>query len=195
MKTHGNTLDLSGRAFGRLRVVGRDWARATRVHWLCRCECGREASVASCNLVAGKSRSCGRCKGIREHVSEYRTWADMPSRCSNPRHQAWPDYGGRGIDVCQRWRDSFQAFLADMGPRPDGMWLDRKDNDGPYSPDNCRWATPTEQANNKRSNRRISIDGRTQTLAEWVRELGLNYRTVKSRLNVGHWTPEEALRA
>lgn len=126
------------------------------------------------------------------HLSEYRTWADMLSRCRNVNHRAYRDYGGRGITVDPRWL-TFPAFFADMGKRPDGLTLDRINNDGPYTAGNCRWATRTEQSNNRRTGRRLTINGRTQTMAEWAREAGINYRTVKSRLNILGWSVEEAL--
>jgi hypothetical protein len=125
-------------------------------------------------------------------TTEYTIWRAMKSRCSNPATINYSDYGGRGIAVCDRWRDDFAAFLADMGPRPSpDHSIDRRDNSGPYSPDNCRWSTSTEQSNNRRVNRMLSHQGRTQTLAQWSRELGLSRVTLADRLDAG-WPVEKA---
>jgi hypothetical protein len=130
---------------------------------LCRCECGTEKRVGVDNLRKGRSRSCGCIR--REQVierntshgqsqtSEYWIWKAMIQRCTNPRDQRWNDYGGRGITVCKRWRDSFEAFYADMGPRPAGLTLERVNNDEGYSPENCKWATYEEQSRNQRPRR------------------------------------------
>jgi hypothetical protein len=107
-------------------------------------------------------------------------WNGMVQRCINPNNKKWADYGGRGILVCERWR-TFENFYADMGDRPDGMSLDRIDNDEGYSPGNVRWATATEQARNQRSNVMISFDGVTQTLRAWADQLGIHYSTLKGR--------------
>jgi hypothetical protein len=116
----------------------------------------------------------------------------MIARCHEPTSKNYGDYGARGIVVCDRWRESFANFYADMSSRPAGTTLDRIDNDGPYSPDNCRWADLITQANNKRTSRFLTLDGRTQTVAQWARETGLNQGTLKSRLAKG-WTTEDAL--
>lgn len=116
----------------------------------------------------------------------------MLRRCANPRRVEYARYGGRGIRVCKRWRASFAAFLEDVGQRPDGGTLERIDNDGHYEPGNVVWATRTEQANNRRSNRRITFSGETRTLIQWARLTGIGYNTIKERLNRG-WTPEKAL--
>lgn len=122
----------------------------------------------------------------------YRVWTDMKRRCVNPKHKAYPRYGARGISVCERWLNDFAAFVADMGEKPEGMTLDRIDNAGPYSPENCRWATWREQNNNRRSTRKLEWDGRTQSLRQWSRELGINHVTLRRRLEHG-WTVERAL--
>lgn len=116
----------------------------------------------------------------------------MLTRCLNPRSEKWPQYGGRGIAVCQRWQESFEAFLADMGEPPPDHSLDRIDNDGPYSPENCRWATNNQQARNKSTNRVLTYQGKSQTLAEWAEELGLPRNTIQTRLRLG-WSVERAL--
>lgn len=121
----------------------------------------------------------------------YRSWAAMKSRCLNPNDSSYANYGGRGIRVCVRWMD-FQAFLADMGEPPPGMTLDRERNDGNYEPGNCRWATKLQQQNNMRSNRLVEFEGRTHTIAEWSRKIGLPTHVIRKRLNRG-WSIQTAL--
>jgi hypothetical protein len=116
----------------------------------------------------------------------------MWTRCTNPNQPGWASYGGRGIKVCDRWKD-FQQFLADMGDRPDGCTLDRIDNDSDYCPKNCRWRTRAEQNRNKRNTLVLAYAGRTQPLAAWAEELGLNYAALYSRLYCYGWTAERAL--
>jgi hypothetical protein len=132
---------------------------------LCRCECGTERSIPVHTLKQGTSRHCGCRNGennadlhgthLMTGTPEHRTWSHMKERCSNPNSQDWPAYGGRGIVVCDRWRDSFEAFYADMGPRPLGTSIDRTDNDGNYEPGNCRWADKWQQAANKPSRKGV----------------------------------------
>lgn len=121
---------------------------------------------------------------------EYDRWSDMKSRCYNPTSTSYPRYGGRGIKVCSRWLGSFPAFLEDMGPCPDGMSLERKDSNRDYAPDNCCWATLEEQNNNRRSNRMITHDGVTLTLAQWARKLNMDRTTLFCRLR--HHSPAHA---
>ncbi|MEU5323033.1 hypothetical protein AB0G67_40715 [Streptomyces sp. NPDC021056] len=118
----------------------------------------------------------------------------MLRRTSSPSHQFYAYYGGRGITVCERWRESFEAFASDMGPSfSPGLELDRIDTDGNYEPSNCRWATRTQQARNVRSNRKITFRGHTMTVSEWAELLGLKASTVRSRLNKHGWPVERAL--
>lgn len=161
-------VDITGRRFGRLTVLQLDHkevrseGRGSRIFWCCLCDCGEEAVVSGDKLKGGHSQSCG-C--LREDVlwqtfikhghalaanrhTSYICWANMRQRCENPKHPKYPHYGGRGITVCERWRD-YQNFFADVGGRPPGMSLDRIDVNGHYEPGNVRWATAYEQANNK----------------------------------------------
>lgn len=121
----------------------------------------------------------------------YASWADMIQRCTNPRRRRYADYGARGISVCDRWR-KFEHFLADMGTRPEGFELERNNNDGNYEPGNCRWATPTEQSNNRRSSHWLTVAGQTHTISEWARLTGIRASKIFKRLKRG-WSPEKAL--
>lgn len=123
--------------------------------------------------------------------AEYRTWQDMKLRCTAKHRKDWKNYGGRGITICERWVESFDNFFADMGKRPSPKHqLDRRDNDGPYSPENCRWATKSEQMRNKRDTHMVTWNGRTQCLQAWANELGIDRDTLHIRLK--RWTVDQA---
>jgi hypothetical protein len=109
-------------------------------------------------------------------TSEYRLWTDMKRRCYQPHRLDYKNYGARGIYVCEKWRNSFEAFYRDMGDRPAGYVLDRRDNDGPYSPENCHWVTRKQQERNKRTNRLVTVNGKTMTAAEAIERFGLSHR-------------------
>lgn len=191
-------IDLVGSMFGRLTVVKRSGAVRGRPSWLCVCSCGEIRVVSGSDLRGGDTKSCGCLQiewarsgksqtthGMR-YTTEYKIWVGMKQRCLNPNDKAYPDYGGRGITVCPEWINSFEVFLSDMGNRPSkNHSLDRGDNDGPYSPSNCRWSTRGEQGNNQRTNRVLEYDGRKLTMAEWARYFGVNYRTLKWAIGRG----------
>lgn len=194
--------DLTGLRFGKLLVVKRSGSRGKGSLWECRCECGIIKQIMRCNLVKAHTVSCGchRRQRLTTHGMknrpEYRIWLAMKNRCHNPAIATNPlyrDYGGRGIKVCERWRASFPDFLADMGPKPSpDHELDRIDNDGDYEPGNCRWATVTQQARNRRSNLLLTIDGETRCLAEWAEQYRMSQTCLYQRLKAG-WNLKTAL--
>ena len=197
--TGKRTKDLTGQRFTRWTVIGYT-GKDNRGHslWLARCDCGTERVVHGNHLTNGQSKSCG-CLSPRytihgfSKLPEYQAWRHMIRRCEVSNKHDYHRYGGRGIKGCQRWRESFEAFLSDMGKKPSvNHSLDRIDNDKGYSPDNCRWATADEQNNNKSTNRRLTFNGRTLTVAQWAREIGITSIALQGRLHKG-WTIEHAL--
>ena len=158
-----------------------------------RCVCGKQKSVLVEHLRSGKSTSCGCKRSLTHgltHTPEYRVWDHLKQRCLNPANDRFGDYGGRGISVCDRWINSFENFLSDMGERPSGTSIDRIDCDGNYTPENCRWATPKEQSGNLRSAR--MFNGKKSSLRQHTSECGVNNGTVQSRLRRG-WSLDAAM--
>lgn len=194
-----------GAKFGYLTVIARGFrldSGGWRKYWLCRCECGVEKEVHAVALRQGSTKSCG-CKrsemlslALRKHGQThtpiYQVWRSMVRRCHDNKHTAYPDYGQRGITVCERWRESFEAFVSDMGSPLDGLTLERRDNDGNYGPDNCYWATRKQQANNRRSCRYLTHDGITLTVAAWGERTGFGENVLRARLRSG-WSVERTL--
>lgn len=189
--------DETGNVYGKLTVLRFAGMYNNHARWLCRCECGREVDVRGTMLRCGNHRSCGcghyKANGLY-HTPEHRAWAGMKQRCTNqnlPRYSGW---GGRGITVCQRWKDSFLTFYEDMGPRPpDKDSVERIDNDGNYEPGNCKWATWLEQSRNTRRTRLITYNGETHCISEWACMLGIKPHTLAARLNRYGWSIEEAM--
>lgn len=177
--------DLVGRRYGMLTVLSRLENRSNSVMWDCLCDCGKTSAVSGSNLKSGKTRSCGcqRVKHGKKGTRLYNIWGGMKARCYCPSHKWYKRYGGRGITVCDEWKDSFQAFYdwAISHGYSENLTIDRVDNDKGYYPDNCRWATKIAQTNNRYNNVKIEIIGKNQTVAEWAKEMGLGYQTLYRR--------------
>jgi hypothetical protein len=198
--------DLTGQQFGKLTVIERApnsvTSPRTGACWRCVCECGQERINFSRALTNGSIKSCGcnrgeaiRLRNLTHGMTdsrEYKSWISLRLRCFSEKDKDYADYGGRGITVCGEWASSFESFYRDMGPCPPGHSIDRKDTNGNYEPGNCRWATIDVQANNRRSNRPIELNGETLNLTQWARRLGTSAATIRARLFYG-WTIEEAL--
>lgn len=200
--------DLTGKPFGKWTVLRQAEPRrygkrgSLRRYWFCQCACGTFREIDGGNLTSGHTESCG-CANVgrsptnKTHgMSEtrvFRIWHNMLRRCYDSRREYYRNYGARGVTVCDRWRESFENFLADMGmPPSDEHTLERKEGHLGYEPSNCCWATRTEQANNRRTNVRLTFQDRTMTIAEWARELGIGDSTIRFRLKNG-WSVERAL--
>lgn len=191
-----------GERYGRLVTARPD---ISKKKYICLCDCGNEKSIWISALRGGLTKSCGclhrentvaRNKAGKTHGAKntptYRSWTSLRSRCNNPNDLAYKRYGGRGITVCERW-NSYENFVEDMGERPEGTSIDRINNDKGYEPGNCRWATPIEQENNKSSNRIVTVDGESKTVADWARHLGVNRVSLQNRFHLG-WSDERAIK-
>lgn len=200
----GAALDITGGRFGRLLAISkapRSNGNNPRTQWNCRCDCGNEVVVGTMNLVRGRARSCGcaqkqivtrlNTKHGKSKSSEYKAWRAMTARCTIKSNASYANYGGRGIQVCERWK-SFENFYADMGDRPVGMTIDRfPDKNGNYEPGNCRWATREQQDTNKRTNIYVTWNGKTMTYSQWAKELGADPSVLRNRyLKFGTFEPQ-----
>ncbi len=199
-------------AKGRLTVLGETDPHTTsgggvKRRVLCACQCGEKTVVRLAEFLSGRSASCGCLKreatsarfskavdGLRSKDHPlYPTWKGMKERCYNPKNWSYKYYGAKGVSVCPEWLNNFPQFVLDVGPKPSpGHSLDRVDSSLNYSPDNCRWATQTEQTNNQSSNRRVTIGGESLTVAAACRLLGHDAGLARSRINRG-WSVEDAV--
>lgn len=212
----GRFIDLAGMRFGRLTVIRRNGTvergiknKVKAPTWECRCDCGNTVTVVGHELRAGDTSSCGCLhKEVVGNLSKshgdgtkksdyhrlYHIWFSMKQRCENPKDTAFQNYGARGIFVCEEWHDyeAFKTWAIQHG-YSDTLTIDRIDNDGGYSPDNCRWADDFVQANNRRRCRYVEIGGVRKTITEWCRIYGVNMFTAFSRIDRFHWDPVDAV--
>lgn len=186
--------DLTGQRFGRWLVLKRDDSKTKYPYWICQCDCGKVVSVYGSSLTGGKSLSCGcRSSELKRaaHTTHgqygtplYKVYYGMLGRCYCKKHIDYKWYNQKGITVCDEWRCGFEAFRewAVQSGYKHGLTIDRIDNSKGYSPQNCRWATPKEQAQNRTTNLNYTLDGKTQCLKQWAEEFGVNYRTLYYRV-------------
>jgi hypothetical protein len=193
----GIILDLVGQLFGRLLVIKKeDKKHLNGVKWVCACDCGKQKTILTASLTSGKSQSCGCLRNERTtpvckrrtiylnaaaNPVEHNTWRGMISRCTNPKNKSFHRYGGRGIIVDDRWlgASGFDNFLLDMGKKPSiELTLGRKDNDGNYGPENCRWETDEQQRRSRSDNHWIEYNGRRMIVADWANFFGLSWDTM-----------------
>lgn len=190
-----------GSTFGMLKVTSHTRRKNRRTYVSVLCCCGNEVEMRSDHVR--KKKHCGclsadlRIWSKRTHgmsnTPEYYVWAQMWSRCTNEKHESYPNYGGRGIYVCNRW-ESFENFMKDMGRRPsDCEDIDRKDNNREYSAGNCRWTTKVVNCRNTRKNINLTLNGKTQPVSAWAEEVGLPYAALADRVRRG-WSDEDAIR-
>jgi hypothetical protein len=201
----GAFIDLTGQQFNRLTVIERAENYVSpkgvkQTQWLCQCECGNTVIVTAQKLKSGSTKSCG-CY-IHDKVTKhgmwksriYSIWRNIKCRCNNPNATHYDCYGGRGITVCNEWRQSFQAFYdwAMANGYKDGLTIDRIDNNKGYSPDNCRWVSMKMQSNNTRATHIIEFNGERHSISEWAEKLEINKNTLSNRILRG-WNIEKAL--
>ena len=197
-----------GETFGRWEVIGERFTKGGKTHYPCLCKCGNTGPVASYYLRSGLSQSCGClqseivAESLRKtsyrhgytSIPEYKTYTSMLYRCDNPKDTHFYLYGGRGITVCSRWRESFEAFYADMGPKPSPEYsIERMESNGNYEPDNCKWATAIEQSNNTSRNFNVTALGETHSISQWEALTGINHETIRARIVKLGWLPESAV--
>lgn len=198
--------DLTGTKFDRLIVIGLSHkASRNRRYWLCQCVCGNEKAIREDSLLGGSIKSCGclAAEKARKNTAKhgmsrsriYNVWQKMKMRCYNHKEKSFEHYGGRGISVCDEWKNSFQAFYdwAMSHGYEEHLTIDRIDVNGNYCPENCRWATMKEQQNNRRNNHIVIYNGRAQTIHQWADELNLNYNNLERNINKRNWDIEKAI--
>ncbi len=206
-----------GDTFGRLTIIGREPDRfygkkkKRNEVYRVRCECGKEETRVKKELCSGSTIQCSSCARSGEHNSnfkhggtqgrrtarsetpEYRCWKAVKTRCYNPNFKNYPDYGGRGIRVCERWLHSFENFLEDMGLKPSkDHSIERRNPNGDYCPSNCYWTTDAKQRRNKRSSKVITFNGKSQCLVDWLKEMGTSDSTYRWRIKHG-WSEARAI--
>lgn len=205
----GTFSDLTGHRFHRLTVIQRNGVDRNRnVRWLCRCDCGNEITTRGFALTGGQTKSCGcymrdvnarliRDRSVTHDLSqspEYKIYQAIIQRCTNPKNKSYKDYGGRGILLCDRWRQGFENFISDVGRRPTkSHLLDRRNNNGHYEPGNVHWTSRIRQGRNKRNNVLITHDEKNLPMSEWAEIKGIPYGTLWARLNYLRWSISDAI--
>lgn len=196
MKDKSKVHDLTGQKFGLLTVIWLAETDTRKTYWVCKCDCGNMKTVRSDSLLCGAIKSCGCIKRKQDEVNLtknhrhkmsgtriYSEWQGMKGRCYNKGSARYADWGGRGIEVCEQWRNSFESFYtwAMANGYQDNLTIDRIDNNGDYCPENCRWVGQQEQCRNRRSNINITIGNSTRTLMEWCEIFQVDYTNVNAR--------------
>lgn len=192
-------IDLTDRKFGCLTVIESYKTNRKGTFWQCLCNCGNTTVVNSSALKKGQKR-CRKCTSYvtnqihgMSNTKVYHCWESMKSRCYRQKDKSYSRYGGRGIKICDRWLNSFENFLEDMGEPNKNETLDRIDNDGDYTPENCRWADSKTQSNNRRNTTKLTLGEVTHSLSKWSEITGIRADCIRSRLEDG-WSIEEALK-
>ncbi|MBO3398543.1 hypothetical protein JJB71_13440 [Clostridium perfringens] len=197
--------NLIGKRFGKLKVVKQSHSKNYRRYWECECDCGNKTIVTTSRLKNGHTKSCGclskevttkrNTKHGKRNTRIYEIWAGMKKRCLNKKSISYKNYGGRGVSICEEWKNSFEKFYnwAINNGYNENLTIDRIDVNGNYEPNNCRWCTKKEQSNNKRNNRYITINKETKTLSEWANYYKIKSKVVENRINRYKWSIEEAL--
>lgn len=197
MKRGNKFIDISGRRFGRIIAIeyhSTTTGNSKEARWFCQCDCGKTKVILSSSLRNGLTHSCGclRAENLTKHghakrgqEALYHIWYNMKQRVLDPAHKSFKDYGARGIAICDRWLNSVDDFISDMGPRPAKHTLERKNNDGNYEPSNCVWASMFQQGNNRRTNRWIEHNGERKTISQWSRILNVPEATIGNRNDRG----------
>lgn len=179
--------NLVGKRFEKLTVIEETRSNNNKVAWICKCDCGNYITLETARLTSDHRYSCGCEHRLQHHCSYtplYKTWTSMKQRCYNPKDEFYRFYGGKGVRVCDEWKNSFRAFKKWSLEHNyvHGLQIDRIDVNGNYEPDNCRWVTPKVNANNRTNSRMYTIDGETKTLTEWCETYNVPYQRVYSRL-------------
>jgi hypothetical protein len=204
----------SGQKFGRLTVIKLDYIKEyispkgfkqKQKFYLCKCNCGNECVILQNNLQTKRTLSCGclhlellKNNFLKHGLANTRLfsiWTNMKTRCYNNNGTDYSNWGGRGITICDEWKNDFKVFYdwaMDNGYK-DNLTIDRIDNDGNYEPSNCRWATAREQALNRHNNHLITYNGETHTMKEWSEIIGIDYKTLSNRLNKSKWSINKAM--
>lgn len=192
MAKRGVKIDRIGQKFNMLTIIKsvprlKKTGKRERTYWVCRCDCGSVKRYVDTALVSGRTKSCGCYRKSINHglskIREYIIWSGMKNRCYNKNNDSYKHYGGRGITICERWRESYFNFLSDMGKSPSSKHsIDRIDVNGNYEPDNCRWATMKEQSNNTRKTVLYKLCDREDTISGWAEVFGMKYSALYTQL-------------